>query len=230
MTTRGRIGFRIAERERTIAASEIEPFRALPVAAVADAQGKLAGVTRGALRRISGTVPIVAGPALTVRTAPLDNLFVHKAIDMAEPGDVIVVDAGGVVTGAIIGELVATTAAKRGVAAIVIDGAVRDVNELRQLEMSVFASGVNPLGPQKHGPGEINFPIACDGAVVRPGDLVLLDDDGMVVVRHEEIAVVAEKARAIVDHEMGRKRSIEAGDLERPWVEKTLVDLGLPEA
>ena len=230
MTTRGHVGFRIAERVRSVSMAESEAFAALPVAAVADAQGKLAGVTRGALRRISGTAPIVAGPALTVRSAPLDNLFVHKAIDLASPGDVIVVDAGGVVTGAIIGELVATTAAERGVAAIVIDGAVRDVNELQRLDMSVYATGVSPLGPQKHGPGEINYPIACDGAVVQPGDLVLLDDDGMVVVRYEDREVVLEKARAIVEHEEGRKRAIQAGDLDRPWVETTLVRLGLPEA
>ena len=124
----------------------------------------------------------MAGPALTVKTRPGDNLMVHKALDLAEPGDVIVVDAGGDLTNAIIGEIMSTYAERAGVAGIVINGAIRDADSIRAGAFPVYAAGVTHRGPYKDGPGEINVPVAIDGMVIEPGDLVLGDGDGILCV------------------------------------------------
>src|SRR5260370_23739552 len=113
----------------------------------------------------------VADPAVTVRTRLVDNLLVHKALDLAEPGDLIVVDAGGDLTSAIIGELMVAHARKRGVAGFVIDGAIRDSAAIDAGVFPVFAAGVTHRGPYKDGPGEINVPVAIGGMVIEPGDL-----------------------------------------------------------
>src|SRR5690606_36251902 len=124
----------------------------------------------------------LAGPALTVRTRPGDNLMLHKAIDIAEPGDVIVVDAGGDLTNSLMGELMLTYAKRRGVAGFVIYGAIRDADAFPQVNLPVFAAGVTHRGPYKDGPGEINVPIALEGMVVHPGDLVIGDRAGVLAV------------------------------------------------
>ena len=123
----------------------------------------------------------MAGPALTVKTRPGDNLMLHKALDLAEPGDVIVVDAGGDLTNAIIGEIMSGYAASRGLGGIVINGAIRDAGALRRASFPVYAAGVTHRGPYKDGPGEINVPIAIDGMVIEPGDLIVGDEDGVLV-------------------------------------------------
>src|SRR5215470_18792410 len=124
----------------------------------------------------------LCGPAFTVRTAPGDNLLVHKAIDTARAGDVIVVDAGGFNDHAIIGELMSARAKQRGVAGMVIWGAIRDSAELGAGTYPVFASGVTHRGPYKNGPGEINVPIQMGGMPVSPGDIIVGDADGLVAV------------------------------------------------
>lgn len=109
----------------------------------------------------------LAGPALTVRTRPGDNLMVHLALDMAEPGDIVGVDAGRDLTNSIIGELMVAHAVKRGIGGIVIHGAIRDSGSVREQDLPVYAAGI----PHKDGPGEINVPISIDGMTIRPGDL-----------------------------------------------------------
>ena len=137
----------------------------------------------------------MAGPALTVKTRPGDNLMIHKALLMAEPGDVIVVDAGGDLTNALVGELMLSHAMKIGVAGVVINGAVRDYGWIRANNFPVFAAGVTHRGPYKDGPGEINVPIALGGMVIEPGDLVIGDDDGLLCVPFDETEAVYEPAQ-----------------------------------
>ncbi len=165
------IGFRILRRVRKVDAGAVAKFKALPLANVSDVMSRMsAGGPR--LRPMHGKGAL-AGPALTVKTRPGDNLMVHKAFDLAEPGDVIVVDAGGDLTSAIIGELMVAHARKRGVAGCVIDGAIRDSAAIGAGDFPVFAAGVTHRGPYKDGPGEINVAIAIGGMVIEPGDLVL---------------------------------------------------------
>src|SRR6266700_7177744 len=157
------IGFQIAKRARKVDAGLAARFRELPVANVSDCMSRMtAGGAR--IRPMHGGGAL-SGPALTVKTRPGDNLMIHKALDLAEPGDVIVVDAGGDLTSAIIGELMVAHARKRGVAGCVIDGAIRDSAAIGAGEFPVFAAGVTHRGPYKDGPGEINVAIAIGGMV-----------------------------------------------------------------
>ena len=168
----------------------------------------------------------MAGPAYTVKTAPGDNLLVHKAIDTARPGDVIVVDAGGFLDNAIIGELMMTRAKQRGVAGIVIWGAIRDSAEIGAGTYPVFAAGVTHRGPYKNGPGEINVPIMMGGTPVSPGDIIVGDADGLVAVPQELAAQVLASAKAILAKETASMKQILAGTVDRAWVDKALKEKG----
>jgi len=168
----------------------------------------------------------LAGPAFTVKTAAGDNLLVHKALDAARPGDVIVVDAGGFLDNAIIGELMMTRAKQRGVAGIVIWGAIRDSAEIGGGTYPVFAAGVTHRGPYKNGPGEINVPIMMGGTPVNPGDIIVGDADGLVAVPQELALQVLASAKAILAKETAAKEQILAGTVDRGWVDKALKEKG----
>jgi regulator of RNase E activity RraA len=219
------IGFRVLQRRRKVAADILAKFRNLPVANVSDVMSRMsAGGPR--LRPLHAGGPM-AGPALTVKTRPGDNLMIHKALLMAEPGDVIVVDAGGDLTVALVGELMLSHAIARGVAGIVINGAVRDYGWIKNNGFPVFAAGVTHRGPFKDGPGEINVPIALDGMVIEPGDLVLGDDDGLLCVPFDQAATIHEQARAKNEAEAKILANTQAGRLDpKTWVDESLKRLG----
>src|SRR5436305_10296174 len=163
----------------------------------------------------------LAGPAFTVKTAAGDNLLVHKALDSARPGDVIVVDAGGFLDNAIIGELMMTRARQRGIAGIVIWGAIRDSAEIGVGTYPVFAAGVTHRGPYKNGPGEINVPINMGGMAVNPGDIIVGDADGLVAIPPDQAERILKSAQAILAKETKNIKEIEAGTVDRSWVEKS---------
>jgi RraA family protein len=168
----------------------------------------------------------LAGPAFTVKTAPGDNLLVHKALDVAQPGDVVVVDAGGFPDHAIIGELMAARAKQRGIAGLVIWGAIRDSAELGAGDYPVFACAVTHRGPYKNGPGEINVPILMGGMPVNPGDLVVGDADGLVAIPLDQAERVLASAKAILEKETAAMKQIQAGTVDRSWVDKALKEKG----
>lgn len=218
------IGFRILQRQRKAGQPWIARFLALPVANVSDNMWRMtAGGPR--LRPMHGSTRM-AGPALTVRTAPGDNLMIHKAIDISEPGDVIVVDGGGDLTNALIGELMLSQAIKRGVAGIVINGAVRDADAFPERGLPVFAAGVTHRGPYKNGPGEINTAIALDGMVIEPGDMMLGDSDGLLCVPYDQMEAVCVASESKLAAEEKQMADIEAGTLDRSWVDESLKKLG----
>lgn len=221
------IGFRICERTRKVDAPTVERFRALPVANVSDAMSRMAA--GGSRLRPLHAGGVLAGPAITVKARPGDNLMLHKAIDMAEPGDVVVVDAGGDLTNALIGELMIAHAETRGLAGIVINGAVRDLAAIRAGKFPIFAAGVTHRGPYKDGPGEVNVNIAIDGMVIAPGDLILGDDDGLVAVPFDETASVFAAASAKHKAETAQMAQIRGGGQDRSWVDATLRRLGCIE-
>ena len=134
------------------------------------------------------------GPAFTVKASQGDNLMFHLAFDMAQPGDVLVIDGGSGNNRSLCGELMLTFAQGKGLAGIVIDGCVRDLDGLERLNIPVYAKGVTPQGPWKNGPGEINVPVSCGGQVVFPGDILVGDRDGIVVIRPQDAEYVAKKA------------------------------------
>ncbi len=217
------IGFRINRRTRRVSLDVVARFKHLPLANISDCMSRMAG-GGPRIRPMHGGGGM-AGPALTVRTRPGDNLMVHKAIDLAEPGDIIVVDAGGDLANAIIGELMTAHARQRGVGGLVIDGAIRDSGAIRSGSFPVFAAGVTHRGPYKDGPGEINAVIAIDGMVIEPGDLLLGDDDGILCVPFAMVEEVHAAATAKHRAEEKTMAAIAAGNLDRSWVDEALARL-----
>jgi RraA family protein len=212
------IGFRILPRAKPADPKLLERLKALPVSNVSDNMQRSQGAGLEPFHRSGKMV----GTAFTVRTRPGDNLMVHKAIDMAAPGDVIVVDAGGALENAIIGELMAGWAEKRGVAGIVIDGAIRDSEALSEGDFPVYAAGVTHRGPYKDGPGEINVTVSVGGMVVRPGDLVAGDHDGIVAIAPEDAERVIAASEAQHRKEQASLEAIAAGTWDRKWVDVAL--------
>ncbi len=222
-------GFRVLKRARQVSAEQVEGYRQVPVANVSDSMNRMTagGVTLRPMHR-SG---VLAGPALTVKSRPGDNLMVHYALDIAQPGDVIVVDAGGDLTNAIIGELMVAYAIKKRLGGIVINGAIRDAASIAAGDFPVFAAGITHRGPYKDGPGEINVPIAINGMVIEPGDMIVGDDDGLLSIPFDEVDSVLNKASAKHAAETQQLLDIAEGNSDRRWVINSLKQKGcaLPE-
>lgn len=189
----------------------IEGYREVATGNICDAMGRY-GAMSSSIKPILERCKIV-GPALTVKVYPADNLMLHKATQIAQAGDVIVVDAGGYADMAILGELLCLVCQRKGIEGIVLDGGVRDVEGIREIGFPVFAKGIVPVGPLKDSPGSINVPIQCGGVCVLPGDLVVGDMDGVVVVPRSRLAEVLKKAQAIVKKEEQMRERIRGGDL-----------------
>ncbi|WP_354668244.1 RraA family protein [Celeribacter halophilus] len=219
-------GFTIRNRTKKVDATLAERFARLPVANISDSMSRMTAAGPR-LRPYHDQGKVMAGVALTVKTRPGDNLLVHKAIDMAEPGDVIVVDAGGDLTNSIMGEIMVYLAQEKGVAGFVIDGAIRDSDEIKASGIGMFAAGVTHRGPYKDGPGEINVPIAIDGMVIHPGDLIVGDCDGLVCVPCDEAETIVEAAEAKQRAEIKEISAIRDGSVDREWVEKLLEARGV---
>lgn len=197
-----------------------------PASILADVAGR-----RGALNgRIAPLSPSMrfAGPAVTVEVRPGDNLMIHAALAIAQPGDVIVVDGKGDLSSALLGEIMARQCAAAGVAAVVIDGAVRDSEAIRALGLPIFAAGCNPNGPTKSVPGRLNHPISIGGVSVAPGDLVIGDADGVVVVERERVAALLPLAAEKLAAETQRIADIEARRQLKPgWLDDALRAAGV---
>ena len=155
----------------------IEAFARSSTAIISDNLSRLPGAIGLRPFYRGGTM---AGTALTVRTAVGDNLFIHKALELVRPGDIVVVDGGGDCSRALVGEIMATIASTRGAAGLVIDGAVRDARALIASSFPCFARTAIHRGPFKNGPGQINVPVVVGGMIVTPGDIVVGDEDGIV--------------------------------------------------
>ncbi len=172
-----------------------------------------------------------AGPAFTVEVRAGDNLMIHTAMAMARPGDVLVIDGKGDRTCALMGSIMINACRKLGLAGVVIDAAVRDTEELRELGFPVFAVGANPNGPTKFVPGRINWPVSCGGIAVAPGDLVVGDADGVVVIERDKAASLLAAAAKKVAEERARIADIVAGKNLRPqWLEGALRAAGVLRA
>lgn len=198
-------------------------FAASILADVAGRRGTMHG-------RIAPLAPSmrVCGPAFTIEVRPGDNLMIHAAITMAKPGDVLVIDGKADRTCALMGSLMLHACAKLGIAGVVIDAAVRDTEELRELGFPTFAVGANPNGPTKFVPGRINWPISCGDIAVRPGDLIAGDADGVVVIEREKAGSLLEAAAKKVAEERTRLDDIAAGrNLAPKWLDGTLRAAGV---
>jgi len=192
---------------------------------VGDCLGRMAAMD-SRIKGLSQGMKVV-GPALTVKVPPSDNLMIHKALTLVKPGDVLVIDGGGDHAWALLGFLMVSTAIKLGLAGMVADGCIRDAAEIRSSGFPVFAAGINPNGPMKNGPGEINFPIQCGGQLIHPGDMIVADDDGVVVVPQAHAAGTVDKVKAVIVGEEKRLAEIIDGVTSFPGLDEMLKQKGL---
>lgn len=212
-------GFKIEPHKQAPRAA-IDALRGLPCATIGDAMGRLAGAQ--GLMPLQGPQSVAAGNALTVRVRQGDNLMIHKALELARPGDVLVVDGGACLERALVGEIMMRLAIARGMAAFVIDGAVRDAAAFAASALPCWTRGVSLRGPTKDGPGEINVSVTIGGAVANPGDVVLADGDGVIFVPPEQALSVARATRAKLAEEQGVLQTIAAGTYHAGWVDRVL--------
>jgi regulator of RNase E activity RraA len=215
----------LAEFER-VTPEQVERAKAYQAAILCDVAGR-----RGTLdSRIQALNPNmrVVGPAFTAEVRPGDNLMFHVALAIAKPGDVIVVDGKADTTCALFGELMVTQAAAAGLGGFVVDAASRDTDTLANGRFPVFAAGRNPCGPTKSIPGTLGKPVSVGGVSVSPGDLIVGDIDGGVVIPRAQVDAVLNAAANKVEAEKVRLQEIARGDLVSPWLDDALKGAGLP--
>ncbi|SEN75318.1 Regulator of RNase E activity RraA [Paracoccus alcaliphilus] len=193
-------GFRVNPRVSALSAELIAEFASVPVCHAGDVMGRHTGSV-GLSVFHNDLSKVMCGPAVTVRTRPGDNLMIHLAMMMAEPGDVIVIDCGGDVSTAVIGGLMRTTAVARKLGGFVLDGALRDVAEWSDGAIPAYAKGAVLRGPSKEGPGEVNVPVSCAGLAVSPDDLMLGGGDGVICIPAADAAAVLRLCRAHAEKE-----------------------------
>ena len=210
-------GFRIRLSFERLDAQLVQEFAAFDSPDVSDQLNRLYALDP-AIRCLTPTASRVSGSVCTVKVHPADNLMVHKSIDVAQPGDVVLIDAGGSAVNATLGNLVCAKAQHRGIAGFIIDGYVRDLPKIESLGFPVFARGTTCTGPLHHGPGEINYPISCGGAVVNPGDIVVADGAGVVVVPRENAAEILERLRVFAAKNTRYFAAIQKGEFSNQWV------------
>ncbi|NWF93828.1 MAG: 4-carboxy-4-hydroxy-2-oxoadipate aldolase/oxaloacetate decarboxylase [Syntrophaceae bacterium] len=207
----------------------IDRFRGIGTATVHEASGRK-GAVDPAIKPISRGVRI-CGPAFTVQCHPLDNLMLHKALEKAQPGDVLVATVGGHYEGGYFGGLMATSALAKKIGGLAIDGCIRDSAEIIRMGFPIFCRGFCIRGTTKTVLGSINHPTLFGGVLVNPGDLILGDDDGMVVVERTESEEVLEKSIKRAEAEKLKSEKLKAGisSVELNQLEKVFEFLGLVE-
>lgn len=199
----------------------IEGLRGLSASNVGDCIGRNAALEPGISARNRAAL---LGPALTVRCPGRDNLMIHKAMDMAQPGDVIVVETGGSMQGALVGAIMMNYCKLQGVAGMVVDGCIRDADEIAEMDIPVYARGTSPNGVlSKSGPGEVNVPVMLGGKEICPGDILIGDADGLIVLKPQEAELAAIKAKELYKRETVILENLSKGiKMDRSWVEREL--------
>lgn len=179
-----------------------------------------------AITRLTCSHHRLCGPACTIKVFPGDNLMVHKSLDVAMPGDIVVIDAHGSSMNAVLGDLVSTKAKHRGIAGFVVDGFVRDLPNILELDFPIFARGTTSIGPLHRGPGEINHPICCGGIVVNPGDILVADGAGIVVIPQEIASDLLVRLRSQKATQAAYLAGVKRGNFSNDWVDKILMQAG----
>ena len=220
------IGNRVYLKRDCVDQELVERYRAVPLANIDDCMGRLAAMHPRIRLFSSPSVPM-AGVALTVKARAGDNLMLHKALNMAVPGDVIVVSNEGENGRALMGEIMMVYLSEdRKAEGVVLDGPIRDVDEIGKMNFPVYATGVTPNGPYKEGPGEINVPISCGGVVVKPGDIVLGDSDGVLVIQRQEAEALLEKVEKYQRQDHAKLEAARNGTADRSWIDRALAEKG----
>jgi RraA family protein len=214
-------GFRVRKHSERANIDPVAMFAEFEVTDISDLLNRLYGV-ESAIHCLSAPEKRLIGPACTVKVYPGDNLMVHKALDIAKPGDVVVVDAGGSIMNAVLGDTISMKAKHRGIAGFVIDGYVRDLDAIRELNYPVYARGETLIGPLHRGPGEINYPVCCGGVVVSPGDIIVADTGGVVVIPRQYIDKLHTKLLRNKDRLTTYMAAVRRGEFSNAWVDQQL--------
>ena len=205
----------------------VRQFQRFPTPDISDLLNRLYAVDPQ-VRLLTSPHHRLCGPALTVKCFPGDNLMVHKSLDVAEPGDIVVVDAGGANANAVLGDLVSMKAKHRGIAGFIVDGLIRDLPDIMGMDFPVFACGTTAIGPLHRGPGEINFPICCGRVVVNPGDIMVADAAGIVVVPQGIAAAALERLDSHEKSNSAYLESVRAAYFSNAWVDAILAQHQCP--
>ncbi len=213
-------GFRVRMNIDRPPASLIEQYRQFESPDISDMLNRMYTMSSG-IHNVVNNTPLV-GPACTVKVFPGDNLMVHKSLDAAKPGDVVVIDTSGSQRNAVLGDLVTNKARHRGIAGFIVDGLVRDLPGLQEAGLPVFARGITPFGPLHRGPGELNYPISCGGIVVKPGDIIVADHNGVVVVHQEFAAEVLGRLKIHKERMEKYVEDVKRGVFSNDWVDEQL--------
>lgn len=222
------VGKRIYLRREMPETEVMEQFAAIPASNVADVMNRNCAM-HPRIRLVSSPIAqMMVGPAFTVKGRAGDNLLLHAALNYASPGDVIVASNEEDSTRSLMGEvMMAYLWHTKKVAGIILDGPIRDINEIRTWDFPVYCTGTTPGGPYKEGPGEINVPIACGGISVNPGDIILADPDGVIAIPRKDAAEILEGAKAFQAADERKLIAAKNGTADRSWVEKALEAKGI---
>ena len=205
----------------------VEQFKEIPASNTADCMGRSCAMHPRIRLVSSPKAQMMAGPAFTVKGRAGDNLALHAALNLCQEGDVIVVSNEGDETRSLIGAVMMTWLYRyKKIAGIVIDGPIRDIDEIGKWDFPVYCTGTTPGGPYKEGPGEVNVPVACGNISVNPGDIILADPDGVIVIPRKDAAVVLEDAKRFKANDQKKEALSADGSVDRSWVERTLADKG----
>jgi regulator of RNase E activity RraA len=220
-------GFRICVDIERPDPDVIAAIAEFPTPTISDLMNRLYTMST-AIKPVTTAANRIAGPACTVRCYPGDNLMVHKSLDVAQPGDVVVVDTSSSSMTAVLGDLISTKARHRGIAGFVVDGLIRDLPTVEGLgDFPVFARGVTPIGPLHRGPGEINHAISAGGIVVYPGDVIVGDPNGVVVVPRGCVDRLLRRLQEQAAAESDYTAAVARGDFSNDWVDALLEQNGV---
>ncbi|HVA48023.1 MAG TPA: hypothetical protein VNH11_16760 [Pirellulales bacterium] len=222
-------GFRIRLDHPHPPASLVRQLARFATPDISDLLNRLYSVD-SAIACLTGSHHRLCGTVCTVKVFPGDNLMVHKALDVARPGEVVVIDARASTMNAVLGDIICTKARHRRLAGFIVDGLIRDLPGILDLDFPVFARGTTPVGPLHRGPGEINYPVVCGGTVVSPGDAIVADATGIVVVPQD---IIEEVLLRLDEHDARNAAYLAAvgrGEFSNEWVDRLLLEHGCPIA
>ncbi|EBX6017050.1 RraA family protein [Salmonella enterica subsp. enterica serovar Dortmund] len=217
-------GFRVYMQRVLPNPELITAFKAIPAANIADCMGRLSAMNSTIRLQSAPLKNNMVGVALTVKVRAGDNLMVHKALNMLMPDDVLVVSNDGGNSQALMGEIMITYAQQRQASGIVLDGPVRDLYSIQGMDFPVYATGSTPAGPYKDGPGEVNVPISCGGMQVNPGDIIVGDGDGVIVIPRQDAEALLSEAQKYQLFDNKKLLATQSGNVDRSWVDKELAN------
>ncbi len=205
----------------------VAQFNSIPASNCADVMERSCAMNPRIRLMSSPSRQCIAGPAFTVKARAGDNLLIHAALNLVSEGDMLVISNEGDQTRSLIGEvMLAYLFYTKKIAGIILDGPIRDIDEVHSWNFPIYATGTTPGGPYKEGPGEINVPISCGEISVNPGDIILTDPDGVIVIPRKDAEVTLEKAKAFQVQDEKKLAAAKDGTANREWVGKLLDEKG----